>query len=105
MRLPARFRPFPSGLAVALVLAAGLAPDARSQDTAAKPDERPRPDAVEEKPRREREMKTLEEALAANAESRRRLEAEIASLKSDRANLNAALIETTERVHATEERI
>src|SRR5687767_161322 len=59
----------------------------------------------EEKTRRESDLKAVEEAIAANAESRRRLEAEIAGIGADRAKLSAALIETTARVRATEDRI
>src|SRR4051794_25869914 len=62
-------------------------------------------DGREEGARRETELRSLEEALAANAESRRRLEAEIAEIAADRAKLAAALIETTERARATEDRI
>ncbi|HKG76093.1 MAG TPA: peptidoglycan DD-metalloendopeptidase family protein [Beijerinckiaceae bacterium] len=66
----------------------------------------PRADeTAEEKARRESDLKAVEEAIAANAESRRRLEAEIAGIGADRAKLSAALIETTARVRATEDRI
>src|SRR5437763_16340392 len=61
--------------------------------------------ASDEKASRENDLKAVEEALTANAESRRRLEAEIAEIGADRAKLSAALIETTERVRATEDRI
>jgi len=43
--------------------------------------------------------------MASNAESRRKLEAEIADIRTDRAKLNTALIETAERVRGTEDRI
>jgi septal ring factor EnvC (AmiA/AmiB activator) len=62
-------------------------------------------ETVEEKARREQDLKILEEAITANAEARKRLEAEIESIKADRAKLNAALIETAERVRGTEARI
>jgi murein hydrolase activator len=62
-------------------------------------------ETAEEKARREQDLKVLEEAITANAEARRRLEAEIDSIKADRAKLNAALIETAERVRGTEDRI
>jgi septal ring factor EnvC (AmiA/AmiB activator) len=62
-------------------------------------------ETAEEKARREQDLKVLEEAITANAEARRRLEAEIESIKADRAKLNAALIGTAERVRGTEDRI
>ncbi len=62
-------------------------------------------ETAEEKARRENDLKLLEEAMAASAEARRRLEAEIEGIKSDRAKLNAALIETADRVRGTEDRI
>ncbi len=62
-------------------------------------------ETAEEKARREGDLKAVEEAIAASAESRRRLEAEIAEVAADRARLSAALIETTERMRATEDRI
>lgn len=62
-------------------------------------------ETAEEKARRESDLRVVEEAIAASAESRRRLEAEIAKIGADRSKLSAALIETTERVRATEDRI
>lgn len=60
---------------------------------------------AESKVRREGELKAVEEALAASTESRRRLEAQIAVLAADRAKLSAALVETTQEMRATEDRI
>ena len=54
----------------------------------------PQDETAEEKARREQDLKVLEEAITANAEARRHLEAEVADIKADRAKLNAALIET-----------
>jgi murein hydrolase activator len=89
------------GLA-ALLIAASLSPAGAQQPA-------PAPAApvetAEEKARREQDLKVLEEAITANAEARRRLEAEIESIKADRAKLNAALIGTAERVRGTEDRI
>jgi septal ring factor EnvC (AmiA/AmiB activator) len=62
-------------------------------------------ETAEEKARREKDLKVLEEAMAASAEARRRLETEIEEIRSDRAKLNAALIETAGRVRGTENRI
>ena len=66
---------------------------------------RPQGETAEQKARREQDLRVLEEAISANAEARRRLEAEVESVKADRAKLNAALIETAERVRGTEDRI
>lgn len=62
-------------------------------------------ETVEQKAQRERDLKVLEEAMAASAEARRKLEAEVAEIGADRAKLNAALIETAGRVQSTEDRI
>jgi murein hydrolase activator len=58
-----------------------------------------------EKARRASELRAIEDALAANAEARRRLDAETAELRTDRAKLAAALISATGRARAAEERI
>jgi len=58
-----------------------------------------------EKQAREAELKTIEERLAGNAEARSKLEAEIAAIRADRAALNKALLETTSRTQAGEQRI
>jgi septal ring factor EnvC (AmiA/AmiB activator) len=100
-----RFKHLPSrkalGLA-ALMVAASLSPAGAQQPAPvpAVPTE-----TAEEKARREQDLKVLEEAITANAEARRRLEAEIEIIKADRAKLNAALIGTAERVRGTEDRI
>jgi murein hydrolase activator len=76
------------------------APASTAQSTA-----EPSAAAINEKARRESELKQVEEALAASAESRRRLEAEIGEIKGDAARLRAELIETADRTRAAEERI
>lgn len=58
-----------------------------------------------EKQVREAELRALEDKLAANTALRTRLQAEIAEIRSDRARLNTALIETTARTQAIEGRI
>ncbi len=69
----------------------------------------PVPSALEqrqnEKVARQNELREIEARLAANAQSRARLEAEVASLRTDRAQLNTALIETTARTQAVEARV
>lgn len=63
------------------------------------------PETLEEKQKRENDLKVLEEAMNANAEAQKRLQAEIDSIKTDRAKLNATLIDTAARVRSTEDRI
>lgn len=58
-----------------------------------------------EKQAREAELKAIEQRLAGNAEARARLEAEIAAIRTDRAALNKALLDTTARTQGTEQRI
>ncbi|MGO4669356.1 murein hydrolase activator EnvC family protein [Bosea sp. 2RAB26] len=58
-----------------------------------------------EKQAREAELKAIEERLAGNAEARTKLEAEIATIRADRAGLNKALLETTTRTQGVERRI
>ncbi|MFC4173782.1 murein hydrolase activator EnvC family protein [Microvirga sp. GCM10011540] len=65
----------------------------------------PGAETAEQKAQRERDLRILEEAMAASAEARKRLEAEIAEIQTDRAKLNTALIETANRTRATEDRI
>ncbi len=73
-----RLHPFPSrkalGLAVLMAAAALGAP--RAQQAPA-PAAAPSQETAEEKARREKDLKVLEEAMTANAEARKRLEAEI----------------------------
>ena len=68
-------------------------------------DPAPAGEIAAEKARRERELRAIEDAVAANAEARRRLDVEAAELRTDRARLNAALIAATDRARAAEERI
>lgn len=103
-----RFHSFPLrrafGLAACMAAALG---SAQAQQAPAPAPAQPAimPETAEEKARRENDLKVLEDAMAANAEARKRLEAEIEEIKSDRAKLNAALIDTAGRVRGTEDRI
>jgi murein hydrolase activator len=92
------------GLA-AWMVAASLGPVGAQPQTPAPAAPSPQGETAEQKARREQDLKVLEEAISANAEARRRLEAEVESIKADRAKLNTALIETAERVRGTEDRI
>jgi len=58
-----------------------------------------------ERQTRQLELEAAERLLRASGEARARLENEVAGLRSDRARLNAALIETTGRLRATETRV
>jgi septal ring factor EnvC (AmiA/AmiB activator) len=96
-----RINLFPSckALALAAWMASGLGLAQAQPAPAAAPAE-----TADEKAKRESDLKALEEAMAASAAARRRLEAEIDEVKSDRARLNAALIDTAGRVRGTEDR-
>jgi septal ring factor EnvC (AmiA/AmiB activator) len=80
---------------------------AGAQDRPAAPDglHQQAAETAEEKAKREEDLRALEEALAASAEARRRLDTEIAAIRTDRAKLNAALIEAAERSRAAEDRV
>ena len=88
----------------ACLVAASLSPAGAQQPPAAPTAQATPGGAAEEKARREQDLKLLEEAITANAEARKRLDAEIDSIKADRAKLNGALIETAERVRGIEDR-
>lgn len=96
------------GGAALLWLALGLGlPSANAQEPAPDPD-RVAPEIAQklaEKQAREAELKAIEERLAGNAEARTKLEAEIATIRADRAGLNKALLETTTRTQGVERRI
>lgn len=103
------------GCILAAGLVAALVGPAPAQAPAPAPSEQQRLEADEiaretaaktaEKQAREAELRALEEKLATNTALRNRLQAEIAEIRSDRARLNTALIETTARTQALEGRI
>lgn len=97
----ARSRAF---LAAALILAGGGIGRAQPAGPAADPAQRAA-ESAEERARRERDLKAVTDAMALSAEARRQLEAEIAEIRTDRARLNAALVETAERLSAAEDRV
>jgi septal ring factor EnvC (AmiA/AmiB activator) len=109
-------RPRPPLSCLALALIAGATPAARAQNAApgvesAAPREASREAAKEIPPapgpeieRRADELKGLEKGLEASEAARRKLEADIEQMRADRARLNAALIETAQRVQAAETR-
>ncbi|MCG7393245.1 peptidoglycan DD-metalloendopeptidase family protein [Microvirga sp. ACRRW] len=63
------------------------------------------PENADDKQKRQNDLKVLEDAMNASAEAQKRLETEIEEIKTDRAKLNATLIETASRVRNTEDRI
>lgn len=63
------------------------------------------PETVDEKQKRQNDLKVLEDAMNANAETQKRLQAEVEEIRTDRAKLNATLIETASRIRDTEDRI
>lgn len=72
---------------------------------AAEPSADPRQGEVAERARREENLRALEQRARASAESRQRLEQEIAALRADRTRLAAALVATADQARAAEERV
>ncbi|NBU13766.1 MAG: hypothetical protein EBT35_04015 [Alphaproteobacteria bacterium] len=62
-------------------------------------------DTAIEKTTRQLELQQTEQLLQSGSEERSRLQAEIETLRNDRARLNQRLIETSDRIRATELRI
>ena len=52
-----------------------------------------------------RELRGMEDTLESSQEQRRKIEAEIASIRADRAKLTAALLEATQNTNAAERKI
>ncbi|MDQ4136424.1 MAG: peptidoglycan DD-metalloendopeptidase family protein [Pseudomonadota bacterium] len=97
---------FRSGTLLAAALILATSGGSRAQPAAPTPDPpHGASESAEERVRRERDLKALTDAMALSTEARRRLESEIAEIRTDRAKLNAALVETAERLRATEERV
>ncbi|WP_375457603.1 murein hydrolase activator EnvC family protein [uncultured Enterovirga sp.] len=87
---------------VALLSAAGTA---LPQDAPSGPAlESPAPAGAAERAQREDALRILEQRARQSGESRRRLEAEIAAIRSDRPKLSAALLDAAARARAAEER-
>ena len=86
--------------AAGAVLAASLAPAWDAQADPAQPD--PPAAADQERADKETELRGVEDTLRASEEQRRAIEAEIESVRADRARLSAALIETTAKVQDAE---
>jgi len=88
---------------------AGLAPMALLVSVAAAQSPAPPPEAKPQAPagieNRRSELRGLEDTISASEEQRRKIEAEIETIRTDRFRLNAALIDTTDRVHAAETKV
>jgi septal ring factor EnvC (AmiA/AmiB activator) len=91
-------------IALALGLMAFPLGSAGAQPVPAADPSRPGGETAEQKAQKERDLKVLEDAMAASAEAKRRLEAEIADIKTDRAKLTGALIDAADRVRGIEDR-
>lgn len=104
-----RFNRFPSrkacGLAACLAVSALGPVQAQQAPAPAAGAAKVSVETEEEKKKRQNDLKVLEQAMSASAEAQRRLTAEIEDIKTDRAKLNATLIETAGRVRDTEDRI
>ncbi len=92
---------------LALAVLAGIGLPALAQPQTPDPDalSREAMQKLVEKQAREAELKAIEQRLPGNAEARARLEAEIASIRADRAALNKALLDTTARAQGAEQRV
>lgn len=95
-----------SGLGLAAALLFSTASVAIAQ-TAPDPDalQREAQQKLAEKQAREAELKAIEQRLAGNREAREKLEGEIAAIRADRAALNKALLDTTARTQAGEQKL
>ncbi|MFJ5368658.1 murein hydrolase activator EnvC family protein [Bosea sp. CER48] len=94
-------------LSLAALLAAMLLAPAIAQTGAPDPEALAR-EAMQklvEKQAREAELKAIEQRLDGNVEARAALEKEIAGIRADRAALNKALLDTTAKTQAGEERL
>jgi murein hydrolase activator len=80
-------------LVVALVLASAPVVFADPAAPSAKGDDKATPEI---------QLRGVEDTMRASEDQRRRIEADIESIRTDRARLNAALIDTTAKVQATE---
>jgi septal ring factor EnvC (AmiA/AmiB activator) len=96
----------------ALAPCAALAQDAGPQNAgqgqanpAASVPTDPAQQAVQDKAKREEELRAIESEMKSRAEAQQKLQQEIDTLKVDRVKLNAALIETNERTSAAETRV
>jgi septal ring factor EnvC (AmiA/AmiB activator) len=95
------------GAALAMTMGVLAFAPAFAQPTPPDPDQLAREAQAKqvEKQARETELKAIEERLSGNAEARAKLDAEIAGIRADRAGLNKALLETTQRTQGAERKV
>ena len=105
--LPRPIRPAPPPLRRASLVAAGWlamagAIFAQELRPTQSPDAPEKPGKAGEIDARQNELRGVEDTMRASQEQRRQIEAELESMRNDRARLNAALIETAARVQKIE---
>jgi len=91
--------------ALALAFAAVSVPASAQQKTGPVVPPEQLADRAAEKATRALELEETQRVLQSSGQAKSKLEAEIASLRTDRTRLNAALIDTTNRLRSTEGRI
>lgn len=91
--------------AVALAFAAVSVPSIAQQKTGPVLPPEQLSDRASERATRALELEETQRVLQSSGQAKSKLEAEIASLRTDRARLNTALIDTTNRLRSTEGRI
>ena len=96
-----------SGLGLAAALLLGTVQPSLAQTNPPDPEalQREAMQKLVEKQAREAELKAIEQRLAGNKDAREKLESEIAAIRADRAALNKALLETTARTQAGEQKL
>lgn len=96
-----------SGLGLATALLLGTVQPSLAQTNPPDPEalQREAMQKLVEKQAREAELKAIEQRLAGNKDAREKLEGEIAAIRADRAALNKALLETTARTQAGEQKL
>lgn len=96
-----------SGLGLAAALLLGTVQPSLAQTSPPDPEalQREAMQKLVEKQAREAELKAIEQRLAGNKDAREKLEGEIAAIRADRAALNKALLETTARTQAGEQKL
>lgn len=96
-----------SGLGLAAALLLGTVQPSLAQTNPPDPEalQREAMQKLVEKQAREAELKAIEQRLAGNKDAREKLEGEIAAIRADRAALNKALLETTARTQAGEQKL
>lgn len=98
------FRWLMTGLALSVAVSMSVLSPARAQEEPVA-ESIPAQEQADDGNRQREELQNLEADLAAREERRKALQAEIASLSADRAELNRVLLETTDRIRGAEDRV